>query len=107
MKKHKLPPKILQEPEKPPHLPDQIHWLSGEGAGSWFHIIKKEKNYLITRFDPKGKLECMGLFKQEEGKRLRLNENYSITYLSHCSMVNIIQNHEKLKFNLLEKCYEY
>lgn len=96
--------KILPQPTKPAHLPEQIYWLSGEGAGSWFHIEKLEKKFIIARYSPEGKLECKGIFKQDEGKLIQLSERFEITYLSHCAVVNIIQHNAKLKFNLIERC---
>ena len=95
---------ILEEPSKPIHLPNAIHWLSGEGCGSWFHLENSETDYIISRFSPSGNLECKGLFTQIEGKSLNLNVLFEFTYLSHCASISIIQNKQLLKFNLIRKC---
>ena len=91
-------PKILPSPLKPTHLPPNIHWLSGEGCGSWFHIEQNEIRFVISRYSPEGKLECAGVFNQVSGLSFQINERFDFTYLSHCAEVNIIQNNQILKF---------
>lgn len=98
--------KIVPRPEKPGHLPENIYWLSGEGCGSWFHINQCDIDFTISRFSPKGKLECKGIFKQVAGNPIDTNSIFSFTYLSHCAVVNIIQHEQKLTFNLIKKCEE-
>ena len=96
--------KIIPKPKKPSQLPADIHWLSGEGCGSWFYIEKKHFEFIISRYSSEGKLECKGIFKQESGYSVNLNEEIQFTYLSHCAEVNIIQNNSNMKFKLLTKC---
>lgn len=95
--------KVVPCPQKPNHLPVNIHWLSGEGCGSWFHIDESENNYVISRYSPEGKLECKGLFEQVNGSNINLSEEFEFTYLSHCAEVNIIQQTTNLKFKLKHK----
>lgn len=96
--------KVVPCPHKPSHLPTDIHWLSGEGCGSWFHIeVLFSKLFLISRYSPEGKLECKGLFDQVSGSLIKIREKYEFTYLSHCAEVNIIQYNEHLKFKLIQK----
>lgn len=91
-------PKILPSPLKPTHLPPNIHWLSGEGCGSWFHFEQNDIGFVISRYSPEGKLECAGVFNQVSGLAFQINERFDFTYLSHCAEVNIIQNNQILKF---------
>lgn len=95
--------KIVPSPPKPNHLPSNIHWLSGEGCGSWFYLSKEEKDFLISRYSPEGKLECKGVFEQVSGNAIEINELFEFTYLSHCAEVNIIQYKQTLKFKLIQK----
>lgn len=95
--------KVVPCPQKPDHLPVNIHWLSGEGCGSWFHIEQYEVGYIISRYNPEGKLECKGLFEQIAGIKIIMSENFEFTYLSHCAEVNIIQHTVNLKFKLKNK----
>src|SRR3989344_9129885 len=95
--------KIIPCPTKPKHLHSNIHWLSGEGCGSWFHIEQVENGFLISRYNPEGKPECKGIFNQESGLTIKLNETFEFTYLSHCAEVTIIQNSQNLKFKLVQK----
>lgn len=89
-------PKILPKPKLPSNLPPIAKWLAGEGAGSWFVIAKDEDSrYKITRFSPEGRLECEGLFKTE--KMINLHDDFTITYPSHCSIVTIMQETEKIR----------
>lgn len=39
---------VLTEPENKPH--PHAKWFSGEGAGSWFHIKKMEKYFLVKKY---------------------------------------------------------
>lgn len=96
--------KIVPSPAKPNHLPIDLHWLSGEGCGSWFHIEQKEDKFIISRFSAEGKAECKGIFNQISGSAIEINETFEFTYLSHCAEVNIIQNNQNLKFKLISKC---
>lgn len=95
--------KVLPCPQKPDHLPTNIHWLSGEGCGSWFYIEKVENLFAISRYSPEGKLECKGIFEQVTGNNIEITEPFDFTYLSHCSEVNIIQNNKNLNFKLIRK----
>jgi len=84
----------LQEPKRPNFLPKPAQWLAGEGAGSWFYIeASRDKHfYEITRFSPKGKVECRGQFKVENSNQnLSLNKPFQFVHLSHCAFVNIQQ----------------
>lgn len=95
--------KVVPMPQQPIDLPSNIHWLSGEGCGSWFHIEKYNRGFIISRYNPEGKLECKGMFEQVSGGSINLYEKYEFTYLSHCSEVNIIQNDVNLKFKIKTK----
>ena len=95
--------KVLPMPQKPESLALNIHWLSGEGCGSWFYIEELGLNFVISRYSPEGKLECKGIFRQESGNPVNLNEEIKFTYLSHCAEVNIIQNNSNLKFKIINK----
>lgn len=95
---------ILPAPVKPEHLSENIQWLSGEGCGSWFLIEHDLQNFIITRYNPSGEIECKGIFEQTEGEAIDLTNFYSFTYLSHCSSVKILQKKRILIFKLVEKC---
>ncbi len=104
MKQKATLPEILPQPEKPENIPKTVYWLSGEGAGSWFHITALRENFIVSRFSPDGIAECKGIFKQSAGKSINLNNELSFTYLSHCAEITIIQEKECKKFILIEKC---
>ena len=88
-------PKILPAPSRPDVIPDNSKWLSGEGAGSWFSIKPYENfKYYITRFSPKGKVECEGFFKTE--KAVNLNGDFDIGYPSHCMEITVVQDYESI-----------
>ena len=91
----------LNAPKKNINIPVTAKWLSGEGAGSWFCFTKKQDDYHIARFSPNGKKECEGAFYTEE--KFDLNQEYEMTYLSHCAEVNVIQNERKITFTLHQK----
>ena len=95
-------PKILPEPKLPKTLPSTAKWLAGEAAGSWF-VIEKDKDlvYKISRFSPEGTLECESAFKSE--KAVNLQENFTITYPSHCAIVTIIQRNLMVRFTAIKE----
>jgi len=90
-------PKILPIPMQPTNLPKNVKWLSGEGAGSWFHVTFKD-NFLfeISRFSPQGEVECKSIYKSDFD--FEPKEDFSITYPSHCQKVSIIQNSNTITF---------
>lgn len=91
-------PKILASPELPPNLSSSAKWLAGEGAGSWFEFIRLENDisYRITRYSPKGSIECEGLFIANSD--VDHNFEFQITYPSNCSIVCIFQKSRKIYF---------
>ena len=91
---------VKPQPKKPLHIPENVQWLAGEGAGSWFNIQAKGVLYEITRYSPEGKVECQSVFKPESN--FNINLPYEFTHISHCKSVQIIQNEKVLKFNLIE-----
>jgi len=85
-------PKTLPAPKKrPSNLPHSSKWLAGEGAGSWFLIeeCSGENCYKVSRFSPKGIIECEGLFVADS--HFDLEQGYELTYPSHCAVVTVIQ----------------
>ncbi|MGX1024326.1 DUF6695 family protein [Flavobacterium sp. CS20] len=87
--------KTLPEPQRPDFLSIHAQWLAGEGAGSWFLLEKTSDNtiYEVTRFSPKGKIECEGFFRLEnKTKALNITKPYQFVHLSHCAIVHIKQD---------------
>ncbi|GAB4448614.1 MAG: hypothetical protein OHK0036_04310 [Bacteroidia bacterium] len=84
----------------PSNIPHNSQWLSGVGAGSWFHIVPYDKNlFCISRYNPAGKLECQSIFKITNHQHFDITQPYIFTYLSHCDMVNILQNNRIIQFS--------
>jgi len=86
-------PKLLKKPNIPENLPKDAKWLAGEGAGSWFVLTAKENDLLIQRFSPKGNFECENIYP----KIIDLNLPFKMDYPSHCSVVTIVQENEKIR----------
>jgi hypothetical protein len=82
----------LKEPEKPDILSEKAFWLSGEGAGSWFHIEKSGELFRVYRYNPEGEMECSGLFYNLNDQNLDLTISYEFLHISHCGQVMIRQN---------------
>ena len=91
----------FESPHIPKNIPSNSKWLGGIGAGSWFFIEKKSSFFKIDRFSKSGVLECTGLFEVNK-QGFTLEEEYAITYLSHCQMCTIIQQNIIYTFNLYE-----
>ena len=90
-------PKILNEPIMPDNLEGKAKWLAGEGAGSWFVISESEKVncWDISRYSPEGNLECKGTFSSKH--TFYINEEYVVTYPSHCAKVTVKQNNKTIQ----------
>ena len=83
---------LLPPPSKHPfHLPLNAKWLSGEGAGSYYALEQTDKQsvFKVARYSPEGNIECEGEFTANHP--INLNEEFSMTYPSHCAKVTIIQ----------------
>jgi hypothetical protein len=99
-RKGKTLPKVVPPPAKPSHLPQELHWLSGEGCGSWFYLKSMGEGFYVQRFSPDEKLECQGHFLQVKGVPFDINQPFEVTYPSHCAQVHILQNDQKLVLNI-------
>lgn len=82
----------LAAPERHPQIPAEAQWLSGEGAGSWFHIVFFDYYFRITRYSPDAKVECNSLFACESELQFNLTLPFKVVHLSHCNRVTIVQN---------------
>lgn len=98
--KQKLP-EILEQPTKPEKLSEKVSWLSGEGAGSWFEIVKENNSFLVARYSPAGNLECKGIFNCDNV--LNLDEDFIVSYPSFCSLVTVLQNDFIYTLKLVQK----
>jgi hypothetical protein len=88
----------LSAPPRHPDIPEYAQWLSGEGAGSWFHIIKAGDLYAISRFGPEGNIECEGWFSPSDDSLFNIGEPFRFVHLSHCGKVQILQNGQVFVF---------
>lgn len=74
---------ILAAPGIPENLKDKnIHWLSGEGAGSWFLPEFREKSVFLQRFTADGKLEGAAELMLVSGKMPDPSDNFKLIYPS-------------------------
>jgi hypothetical protein len=91
----------LAAPVRHPQIPEDAQWLSGEGAGSWFHIAFFDYNYRITRFSPDGYVECIGLFACENELQFSPDRPFKVIHMSHCNRITVTQNGNTLSFQRL------
>ena len=90
-------PKLLKQPNIPENLPKDAKWLAGEGAGSWFVFLKMNERVLVRRFSPKGQFECENTYEID----FNLEDNFKMDYPSHCSVISIIHNDTKRRFEAI------
>lgn len=91
---------LLDPPKHPDNITTHAKWLGGVGAGSWFLVeahLLDDNLYHIERFDPKGVLECKGVFKLLSGT-FDVNAAFEIDYPSHCEKCTIKQGGQILVF---------
>lgn len=96
----------LPAPPRHPAIPQNAQWLSGEGAGSWFHIINKGALFAISRYSPVGKIECQGWFIQSGTASFDISVPYHFTHLSECRQVSILQHQQIFMFKRLDECMD-
>lgn len=90
----------LPKPPKHSSIPDGARWLSGEGAGSWFHITFEDALLKLTRYSPNGQVECSGLFENKDSFNALKSQNaYTLAYPSHCKMVTLIVKNKAFQFH--------
>jgi hypothetical protein len=90
---------ILPAPPIPDSLKDKnIHWLSGEGAGSWFLPEFKEKTVFLQRFTADGALEGEAELNHITGALISENEPYRVVYPSALHKLSLEQNGEIIVF---------
>lgn len=87
-------PKLIKQPKIPVNLPKNTKWLAGEGAGSWFVFIQEKEWTIVQRYSPRGNFECENKYKIE----VNLENDFKMDYPSHCSIITINYNGEKLRF---------
>lgn len=99
--------KVLKEtlyaPLRVKEIPATAQWVSGEGAGSWFNIIKKDMRFYITRYSPSGGIECEDEYIKNAYQPFDLSVPFKFDYLSHCGRVKIRQNENSFDFKRVKK----
>ncbi len=92
--------RCLPAPETvPPGLPKPIHWLSGEGAGSWFHIKPLSTNRAkVTRYAPGGELECQSILLNTTPIIFQPEKPFRLMHLSHCKQLHLSQDDKQILF---------
>jgi hypothetical protein len=96
----------LSAPHKHPEIPVVAKWLSGEGAGSWFHLQKADKQYIVSRYSPEGTLECKGLYMFVGQSGFDISQDYQVGHLSHCQRITLQQNENCYSLVLIEKALD-
>jgi hypothetical protein len=94
---------LLAKPNRHPDIPDSSHWLSGEGAGSWFIIDEFFEDFIIHRFSPAGQVEFSGVFGLADSSiEFNVTLPYQVIHLSHFQTVNIQQGDQRISLILKE-----
>ena len=88
---------LLASPRRHPAVPAGSLWLSGEGAGSWFHFQNSGEYYIIRRFGPDGELEFSGTYASGE-KILKPGLPFEVRHFSHFQQVTVTQKNLEIKF---------
>jgi hypothetical protein len=92
---------ILPVPPIPDNLKDKnIHWLSGEGAGSWFLPEFKEKTVFLQRFTADGALEGTAELNLVSAKMPIEIDKIKLTYPSALHRLSIEIDGEIFEFHI-------
>lgn len=82
-------------------IPSDARWISGEGAGSWFHITQRQDGYFhIFRYSPEGVMECNSVFRA--AFEFDPSLPFEVVHLSHCAQVRVVQNEQKITLTRVE-----
>ncbi len=92
------PGTVLPSPPIPGNIPSGAGWLAGEGAGSWFYIIKRFNYYAISRYREEGDLEFESEYIIVNSARFDPAQKFEIIYPSHYQVISILQDHRVIKF---------
>ena len=84
------------------NIPQNSKFMEGTGESAWFHIEKTalENEYLISRYTKEGLPECKYLSILQT-KGFNISEDFEMTFVSHCTKCNVLQN--KTKYTFLKK----
>lgn len=92
---------ILPMPPIPDSLKDKnIHWLSGEGAGSWFLPEFREKTVFLQRFTAEGTLEGAAELRLVSAKMPVDTHNIKLTYPSALHRLSLEIDGEIFEFKI-------
>lgn len=94
---------VLPEPVRHLAVPFNSHWLSGEGAGSWFHFKRMAEFYIVRRFSPEGELEFSGVYEISRDSYFLPDSPFELTYLSHYKIIHLRQRGKHIKLRLLNE----
>lgn len=90
----------LPQPEKHRGIPEDAQWLSGEGAGSWFAFAVEKTLLKVSRYSPKGVLECTGLYENQDAQEILRNaQSFAVVYPSNCRVVSLNVNDSQIRFH--------
>lgn len=93
----------LPKPKPNDLIPSGAQWLSGEGAGSWFHIAKRQDGFChITRYSAEGILECNSILRKDAGVDFDPTLPFELIHISHCAQVRIVQNEQRITLSRVE-----
>lgn len=97
----KLLKSTLPIPKKVKEVAEAAQWISGEGAGAWFHILKNADDFLIKRLSETGEVEFSRNFRQTSGISFNPDQEFDMEYVSHAEQVWVVQSGERIGFTSL------
>ncbi len=83
----------MLEPERPKEVPAQANWLSGVGAGAWFHIEKTSKpdEFRGQRYDACGTIRYSHIFRLQSGQ-FDAQRPYELVHDCHAERKTVLQD---------------
>ncbi len=88
----------LLTPVKHPSIPESSQWLSGEGAGSWYHIQANKEIIKTTSYTPEGRIEWEAVYKNKDNYILDITKKFTVTYNSNYKIITLIIEDKKIIF---------
>jgi hypothetical protein len=92
---------VLPTPNRHVAIPIGAKWISGEGAGSWFHFNRMAEIFIVRRYSPEGDLEFSGVYEVIGDSYFFPESPFDLNYLSHYKQINLVQAGKAIRMSLL------
>jgi len=92
----------LPAPGRELKIPESAQWLSGEGAGSWYHLEYSRQLTTVSRYSPDGLIESVWQFEPLPTESLPQSKMLTITYPTDARGISLKNGKGIIRLNKLK-----